>query len=123
MEENSFYQSGAVKILKNLASVGWIVLKKENGDGGNIYIDPAVENLVGNFFAEGKIHTGTSGDSGTEKVLRIDGLMVASGFSFERQFTDWETKEPSERVVYDGRVIANTPPGFSDITKALPGWK
>ena len=123
LEADSFYQAGTTKTLKNLASVGWIVLKKENGDGGNVYIDPAVENLVGSFFAEGKIFTGTTGDSATEKGLRVDGLMVASEFSFDRQFTDWETKEPAERIVYDGRVIANTPPGFADLTKALPVWK
>ncbi|MEK7511443.1 MAG: hypothetical protein AAB575_00270 [Patescibacteria group bacterium] len=123
LDAASFYQTNTVKSLKNLASVGWIVLKKSDGSGGNIYIDPAVENLVGNFFAEGKIYTGTTGDSKTENSLRIDGLLVASGFSLQRQFTDWETREPAERIVYDGRVISNTPPGFADLTKALPLWK
>lgn len=123
LNSDSSYQSGTVKSLKNLVSVGWIVLKNNDGTGGNIYIDPTVQNLVGGFYAEGKIFTGTSGDTANERSLHVDGLMVAGGFKFERQFADFETKESAERIVYDGRALANPAPGFSDLTKALPVWK
>jgi len=123
VEENIFYESMPVVIARNLASLGWIVLKKDNGVGGNIYIAANVENVVGNFYAENKIHTGTTGQAATEKGLRIDGLMVAQQFEFQRIFSDLEKGGPAELVVYDGRVIGNPPPGFTDITKALPNFK
>ncbi len=50
--------------------------------------------------------------------LKVNGLMVAKGFNFDRKYT--RDLAPSERIVYDGRVLANTPPGLSDFTKTLP---
>ena len=123
IEGNILYENMPVTTAHNLASLGWIVLKKDNGVGGNIYIAANVENVVGNFYAENKIYTGTTGQADTEKGLRIDGLMVARQFEFQRIFSDLEKGGPAELVVYDGRVVANPPPGFTDITKALPNFK
>jgi len=123
IEGNILYENMSVTTAHNLASLGWIVLKKDNGVGGNVYIATDVENVVGNFYAENKIYTGTTGQADTEKGLRIDGLMVARQFEFQRIFSDLEKGGPAELVVYDGRVVANPPPGFTDITKALPNFQ
>ncbi len=50
--------------------------------------------------------------------LRVNGLLVARGYNFDRKYA--KDLEPAEQIVYDGRVVANTPPGLSDFTKALP---
>lgn len=123
LDGNVFYQSMPAATLRHLASLGWIVLKKDNGAGGNIFIAPTVENLAGDFYAENKIYTGTTGQADTEKSLRVDGLMIARQFEFQRIYSDLENGGPAELVVYDGRVVANPPPGFTDLTKALPDFK
>lgn len=123
VEGNTYYQDFPVSTIKNLASAGWLAIKRSNGSGGNIYIKSSVENLVGAFYAENAIYTGTTGQADTEKPLRVDGLMVARQFKFERIFSDLEKGGPAELVVYDGRVLTNPPPGFTDITKALPAFK
>ena len=123
VEGNVLYESMPTATVRNLASLGWIVLKKDNGIGGNIYIASNVENVVGDFYAENKISTGTTGQTATEKGLRIDGLMVARQFDFQRLSSDLEKGGPAELIVYDGRVVANPPPGFTDITKDLPNFE
>jgi len=114
------YQSGTVSKNKNMASLGIIVLSRVDGTGGNIYIDPSVLKLAGNFLAEGIIYTGTN--KGDDQSLDVQGLFIAKGFQFERNNFNLETKEPSEKIVYDGRVLLNPPPGFSDIGKSLPKY-
>jgi phosphoribosyl-AMP cyclohydrolase len=116
---NLAYQNSAVTKLKNLASLGVVVLKKEDGTGGNIYIDPLVTSVVGSYLAENMIYTGTI-NGGIDSALQIDGLLIATGFKFERNVFNLETKAAAERVIYDGRVLTNTPPGFTDMGKALP---
>ncbi len=108
------YQNGGVNNLKNLASVGWLVL-------GNVNIGPAVENVVGAFYAEGEVKTGTTNDRRTDVPLTVRGLILAKKFTFERL---WRSAERgSEQVIYDGRALANTPPGMADLVKALPVWR
>jgi hypothetical protein len=123
IKSNLFYQNKPAGNVKKLASVGWIVIKRDDGTGGNIYIAPEVTQIVGAFYAENKISTGAIGDSKQEKRLEVSGLMVAKEFAFERDYFNLETKEPAERVIYDGRLIANPAPGFQNLTKALPSWK
>jgi hypothetical protein len=53
--------------------------------------------------------------------LQVSGLFVAKGYSFDRKYS--KDLAPSEQIVYDGRVVANTPPGLSDFTKALPVYQ
>lgn len=50
--------------------------------------------------------------------LRVSGLFIARGYHFDRKYT--KNLEGAEQIVYDGRVVANTPPGLADFTKALP---
>ncbi|NQT49903.1 hypothetical protein HQ571_04375 [Candidatus Kuenenbacteria bacterium] len=119
------YLTSSVKKAKQLPSIGWIVLKNDDGTGGNIYISPDVDRLDGNFYAENTIYTGTKTivNNKFDKTLQVNGLMIARKFRFERQVSDLETLAPSEQVIYDGRVIVNPPPGFADLAKALPSWE
>lgn len=120
---NHYYSAAAAKELKKMPSVGWIVLRRDDGTGGNIHIDQGVTNLVGSFYAENKIFTGAAANPAKEKSLTVRGLLIARGFEFERNYADLATNEPAERVIYDGRVIGNPPPGFVDLSQALPSWE
>ena len=122
IKSNQYYQSSAMAELKNLASVGYIVLKKADGTGGNIYIDSNVKKMVGNYFTEGEIYTGSKGESAQDWPLKVQGLMVAKKFNFERRHSNLQSQAPAEKVIYQGRVISNPPPGFTQIAKALPFW-
>ncbi len=112
-----------VEQLKRLAVLGIVVLKNDEGMGGNVYIDPAVSQLSANIYAENTIFTGTTGDFKTDIPLRVDGSLVAKRFLFQRRFSSIETPGPAENIVYDGRVLLNPPPGFSDLLKSLPTYK
>lgn len=51
--------------------------------------------------------------------LSVSGLFVAeTGYNFDRKYT--KNLAPAEQILYDGRVVANTPPGLADFTQALP---
>ncbi len=78
------YQNIAVTKPKNLPCLGIIVLKKNDGTGGNVYINPAVLKLVGNIYAENEIYTGTFGPESSDSRLTINGLLVAKKFNFQR---------------------------------------
>lgn len=115
------YLNVPVKNLKNLASVGWLVIDDGTGTKGNIIISPSVENMVGAFYAEGEVKTGTTDDRRTDNPLTVRGLMLAKKFTFERL---WQSAQRgSEQVIYDGRALANTPPGMADLMSALPVWR
>ncbi|HMB26230.1 MAG TPA: hypothetical protein VKP03_02330 [Patescibacteria group bacterium] len=116
---NIFYAGSSIKNLKNLPCFGVLVLKKKDGSGGNIYIKPDVGYLSGNFYAEDTIYTGYQSEENNTR-LSVNGLMLAEKFEFERGYVDLETKEPAERIIYDGRVFGNPPPGFSDLIAGLP---
>lgn len=118
---NITYQGGSVINLKNLASVGWLVLDDGSGTKGNVTVNPGVENFVGAFYVESELSTGTTGDWRTDKPLTVRGLILAKKFKFQRA---WQSAQRgSEQVIYDGRVLANTPPGMIDLVKALPIWR
>ncbi|MDD5040104.1 MAG: hypothetical protein PHY34_03055 [Patescibacteria group bacterium] len=53
--------------------------------------------------------------------LKVSGLLVAKGFNFDRTYL--KDLAAAEQIVYDGRVLANTPPGLSDFSKALPVYQ
>ncbi len=111
------YQDRNESDLKNLASVGWIVLKNDSGSGGgNVNISGAVHNIVGAFFAEDTISTG----NGTSQ-LEATGVFVARNFNLQRQFSS--RTAGAEKVTFDARVILNPPPGLSDATRSLPGFR
>jgi len=129
IEENITYQTGAIgSSLDRLPSVAWLVK-------GTIYIDPSVSEVVGLFYSEddttdgdGKygIRTGTTGDLETDVQLIVNGMFIAKKIYLERvwidvdQFGEVQSDEPAEKIFFDGRAIANPPPGLSDISKGLP---
>lgn len=113
-----------VSSLKRLASLGVIVVKNTaTGAGGNITIEPSVTKVSGAFFLEGLFKTSTCapGCLGTmpyDSNLKIFGILVARQFSLDRDNND--PMNPAEEIIFDGRAIANPPPGMQDITKSLP---
>ncbi|MDO8462862.1 MAG: hypothetical protein Q7S96_01120 [bacterium] len=115
----TYVDSGPLFAVHHLASPGWLVLADENGVGGNIVIDPSVAELVGAFYAQGAIETGTTGAPESEVSLRVNGVMIAREFAFSRQRASYIIA-PAEQVVADGRVLVNTPPGFGDVAQSLP---
>lgn len=124
---NIAYSATAVSKLKYLPSVSFIVL-------GDITVDSAVTSLVGAYVALGDgdpadcpVLTSASNGCGrfstgesTSVNLTVSGLVVAKQFNLERLFMSLD--EGAERFIYDGRLLANTPPGLQDITQALPEW-
>jgi hypothetical protein len=102
--------------LRNLASFGVIVTADAGGTGGNIVIDPSVRTLSGAFFAERSIRTGAS-----TLPLTVFGLMASRELVFDR--TGGTAAIASETVIFDGRAVANPPPGMQDIGKSLPTVK
>lgn len=115
IEADLTYQDRNESDLKDLASVGWIVLR-DGGSGGNVRIGPTVRRTVGAFFAEETIDTG----AGTTP-LSVQGVLVAKDFAFRREYAS--RTEGSERVIFDARAILNPPPGLSDATRSLPGFR
>ncbi|MEK7545525.1 MAG: hypothetical protein AAB554_00440 [Patescibacteria group bacterium] len=109
------YQDRNESDLKNLASIGWIVLRDGAG-GGNVYVGPTVNRSVGAFFAEETIDTG-----GGTTPFEATGVFVAKKFEFKREYAS--RTSGSERVIFDARVILNPPPGLSDATRSLPGFR
>ena len=106
--------------LHNLASFGVIVSKKAGdvtGLTGNVSIDPSVSQISGAYFVEGTVHTGSAGPIDAQP-LQVFGLMAAHQFALERNFHS--TSQASETFVFDGRAIANPPPGMQEVSKSLP---
>lgn len=115
----AYQTSNLSQYLRNLASLGVIVKKDAQGNGGNIFVQPNVQNLVGAYFAEGTINTGTSG--GTDQPLQVLGLLAAHQLNLQRNYHD--PSRPAERVILDGRAAANPPPGMQDVSHSLPTSK
>lgn len=120
------YDSTAIsdgKVAK-VPSVAWLVR-------GNVSVAPAVQNLAGTFFVVG-CSTSVAACGGVDKAgifatgddisspatLTVSGLLMAKQFNFQRTAIDAE--HGSERVVYDGRFLANPPPGLQALSALLP---
>jgi len=115
INSNMFYQPPAPGLsARNLASVGWLVM-------GNIIIDPSVSQIVGAYFAASSKTGGVFSTGSGPQQLIIYGAVIAKQLQLER--TASANGEPSEKVVADGRVLLNTPPGFVDIMSTLPTWR
>ncbi|MEK7073436.1 MAG: hypothetical protein AAB974_03310 [Patescibacteria group bacterium] len=106
--------------LRNLASLGIIVVDKRTA-GGSLLVpatvginETTVERLAGTYFVEGTVYTGSSNN----QSLIVNGLMIARQFNFERNAS--ASGEPAEQIVYDGRAVANPPPGMADVVSSLP---
>jgi hypothetical protein len=114
------YKPGAaVSALRNLASVGWLVLKRPDMTGGNVSISPSVQTFSGAVFAEEMFSSGTTGNG--DVSLAVYGPVVSRKFSFERNFAAPE--QGSEYVIYDSRAVLNPPPGLGDFVRTLPRFK
>ncbi|MBI4415121.1 MAG: hypothetical protein HY566_02690, partial [Candidatus Kerfeldbacteria bacterium] len=125
--------------ITNIPSVAWLVR-------GNVTVNPNVgtpktdlnpgPNIVGAFLvvgcpSDGQYADESSGNpcnvttqdgqvrTGASSVLEliVNGLMMAKRFTFERTVP---STRGSEQIIYDGRLIANPPPGLQDLTAALP---
>ena len=111
IKDSTNYDNTPVDSIKKLPSLGLIVL-------GDTIIESDVTHGVGAVYSEGTISTGDS-----NKQLVWEGLFVASGFNLDRtHFHTGDVTEPAEKVIYDGRVVANPPTGFSELTD-FPVWK
>ncbi|MFA5129395.1 MAG: hypothetical protein WC477_00575 [Patescibacteria group bacterium] len=118
----SYQGSGASSYLRNLASVGILVLAKYNGttyqQGGNLYVDPTVAQAVGTIYAEKAIWTGTNVLPNPDIQLQVYGALVSKQIHLQRRFV--APNQPAENVEFDGRAVVNPPPGFQDVAKSLP---
>jgi hypothetical protein len=117
IEHDVQYSETSVTKLDQLASPGWLILKDDLGRGGNVVIQPDVKNIVGAFYAEGAIRTGTTGNAKTERSLTVRGMMIAREFHFERAYAG---RTAAELITSDGRAVANPPPGFADVASSAP---
>ncbi|MBI4139065.1 hypothetical protein HY479_02845 [Candidatus Uhrbacteria bacterium] len=114
---NLTYASPSVdNYLRNLASFGIIAVKDSSGLGGKIIIDPTVQNVVGALFAEESISTGVSATP-----FQAYGMMASRVLYFER--TGGTSSTAAETISFDGRAVANPPPGMQDVGKSLPTAK
>jgi len=114
---------GAGQYLRNLASFGVLSLcRYQSGTcqvgTGNITIDSGVTDVVGTYYAEQTISTGSTGSRSTDVPLNVYGALVARQIDLQRQASTPTT--PAERITFDGRSVVNPPPGYQDVAKSLP---
>jgi hypothetical protein len=131
INSNINYNGGLTTDLKQLASAAWIVK-------GDVKIGGNVQKSAGAFIILGKDNTACAKEGGAEadypryeanhcgvlfsgssnKALTIYGLAIARAFDFRRSFA--KAQQGAERVIYDGRLVANPPAGLSGFTEKLP---
>ena len=136
--QNIAYQSSVSGItrFRNLGSLAWIVK-------GDLRIAPTVTQLAGNFIVLGDGQsscdtaattvgpercgqifscydpaTGRQSGAACAAQLKVSGLMMSRKFFFDRSFQS--KTEGAEIIIYDGRLLTNTPPGLEDFAQALP---
>lgn len=119
---NMNYGGAAIDALDQLASLGWIVLPDEDGNKGNVYVTASVETVVGNFYVggDGGFHTVAPPAVESDVPLTLEGLVIARRFALDRSLESLD--RGSEQFVYDGRAVANPPPGFGDVGRSLPSF-
>lgn len=152
IDHNLYYESSQIDRLDKLASVSWIVLKKErdtSGASGNILFGDCIPQsiydtaaqAVGVFFAENAVYTGTGKDmrgrnadgsineGGGKTSMSCDFASGAlpfqlNGMMIAKKFALERVFEGdgSEEINYDGRLLVSTPPGLSDVLKKMPSW-
>jgi|GEM_PF-1060444 len=121
--------------LKRLASIAWIVK-------GDVIIAGGVQKVVGAFLVLGQdgascLHLDDTPCSSSVEYpkfkqtgygvffsgayvnpLTVYGLVVAKAFDLERSYA--RALQGSENFIYDGRLIANPPPGLKAFLEAMP---
>ena len=131
INSNFGYDSGLPDDLKKLGSVAWVIK-------GDVIVDPAVTNIAGAFMLLGKDGVSVCQRSGgsddypqyaangcgvffsnqSKNKLEVLGLIIARAFDFRRTYS--KLSQGSERIIYDGRLIANPPPGLKALAENLP---
>jgi hypothetical protein len=126
--------------IRQLASAGWYIRGSlANLDVGFIlseYMPEGKSYRVGAYLITGENEeawspyddppgTFLSAWSFTYNQLNVQGLVFAKYFELTGQFYQKDPAsgaliEPSENFVYDGRAVANPPPGFGDLVAGLP---
>ncbi|MEK7653075.1 MAG: hypothetical protein AAB358_01155 [Patescibacteria group bacterium] len=127
---------GVPSNLNQLASVAWIVK-------GDVIVDPSVEEIAGAFIVLGNGSPSPCASTGDLEFpqydqygcgvffsvnplkspdqlipLKVSGLIAAKAFDFRRTYA--KASGGSERIIYDGRLIANPPPGLEGFAEKLP---
>lgn len=117
--------------MKDLGSIAWVVM-------GDIVVQPQVTKIAGAFVVLGKDNQplikiepknkdypkfeqnkhGIFFSGSSDKPLTVIGLIFARAFGWERTYSN--IKQGSERIIYDGRLIANPPPGLQGFAEGLP---
>lgn len=114
IDRNISYGGSSVTNLYNLASVAWIIT-------GDLTITPNVTEIDGVYIVLGD--AGVSTGEGNQPLV-VNGLMMAKAFSFQRdRVKEADSDVPSEKIIYDGRALLNTPPGLEDLVATLPELK
>lgn len=127
IDANILYSSSAVNKITYLPSIAFIVLGDVTvastvtdinaaliilGDGDPISC-PVLSSASSGC---GRFSTGQS----YTDPLEVNGLIMAKQFNLERLYVS--LSEGAEQFNYDGRLLANTPPGMEDMELALPEW-
>ncbi len=82
---------------KNGSSVGFIVLHESGQDGGNVYIDPSVTEVVGSYYLEGSLMSAKD-SSGNNK---IEDSEIYDGFN-----SNEELKDLKNQLYFQGILIS-----------------
>ncbi len=124
--ESQSYEPAGASSLDNLASIGYAAfINPRTNSGGSISVQYDVKKIVGAYFAENVFNSSTLNygpPSDPNIPLTCEGLWIAHAFSLPRTYVGAD-KQPAERVIYDGRVALNPPPGFSKIGDLMPIWR
>ncbi|MBI5765853.1 hypothetical protein HZA71_01335, partial [Candidatus Falkowbacteria bacterium] len=135
------YETNFPANLNQLASVAWIV-------EGDVIINSVVQDIAGAFIVLGAAGSNCQYDNGntcdgsimfpkytqngygilfsvdpsapgdTSNFLTVSGVIIARAFDFRRTFSD--SARGSEKIIYDGRLIANPPPGLKGFGEGMP---
>jgi len=143
--DNDFsYDAGSISDVKQLASIAWIVkgdiifkssvthavgafialgqdgvgCQYDNGSPCDNSIDyPRFrQNGYGVFSTADLSNPADMAD--LSNPLVISGLILAKAFNFVRSFSN--IQQGSEKIIYDGRLMANPPPGLKSLLEILP---
>lgn len=83
---------------------------------GEIIVNPSASELNGVFYTPNTVRVESNPP---DLQLTVSGAMVASKFVFNRKYQGTSSLEPSERIIYDGRLQANPPPGITTFANGL----
>lgn len=120
----------------SVPSIGFIVMGNGGSGSGNIYVDKSVQNLSGAYFANSGFYDGSvllgpppsytpnNDRAASDTPFALQGLIVADNIQVQRQLSGaaMAAGQQPETFVYDSRIVANPPPGFSDLFGATAVW-